>query len=359
MKKTLFISAGDFSGDRLAGRLAEEFVKNGWSVFGLGGKNLKNSGAELIEEITKRSTIGFLEAAKNVFYFRKILSKTRQEIKERKPDAAVVIDFWGFHSFLIKAIKKEGIPVYYYVSPQVWASREGRVQKIRKFVRKVFVIFPFEKNFYEEHGVPAEYVGHPLAEIIPPPRYSPDSEYIGILPGSRKDEIKNLIPAMISIAEKLPGKNRFICFKPPWADKKLYRKIPQSWELAEDENYKKRQNLKFAISCSGTATLENALLGIPMVILYKTSPVTFEIAKRIVKTKFIGMPNILAGHEIVPEFVQREIAPDRITSEIVKMSSREKLLEKSAELIKMRETLSSGSAERKIFDFISGNRTGK
>ncbi|MCD6413443.1 MAG: lipid-A-disaccharide synthase [Elusimicrobia bacterium] len=359
MTQTLFISAGDFSGDILAGRLAETFIKNGWEVFGLGGEKLRESGAELTEEITRRSTIGFLEAAKNIFYFRKVLSKTRRKIKKRKPQAAVVIDFWGFHSFLIKILKTENIPVYYYVSPQVWASREGRVKKIRKFTDRVFVIFPFEKKFYEARGIEATYTGHPLAGIIPLPDYNPDSNLIGILPGSRRQEIKHLLPLMIETARGLGGKHKFVCFKPEWAERKLYGKIPQEWKLAEDENYELRKRLKFAISCSGTATLENAMLGIPMAILYKTSPGTFEIAKRIVKTKFIGMPNILAGYEVVPEFIQKEIVPEKITSTIEEMLDREKLLEKSAELIKIRTTLDTGNVERKIFDFISGNRTGK
>jgi len=360
VKKTLFISAGDLSGDIAGARLADAFIKNGWDVFGAGGDNLKNAGVTLLKNIISKSTIGVIEPVKNIPYFFNLLGKMKHFIKEKPPTAAVVIDFWGFHSFLIKALWRQKIPVFYYISPQIWASRFGRIKKIKKIVKKVFVIYPFEEKIYREFGVPAEFLGNPVAELIPEAQYNPDSRDIGILPGSRKDEIKRHLPLLIKVTEEMKkiSSFRYKCFKPPCTDGNLYKNIPGDWEIVEENDYSNRKNLKFAISSSGTATLENALLGIPMVIIYKTSALSYALGKKLIKTKFIGLPNILSGELLSPEFVQAEARCEKILPVIKDLLRKDKLLVTSHNLLKIRASLERNNIEENIFKTISGDRSG-
>lgn len=355
MKKTLFISAGDFSGDIFGSRLAGVFIKNSWDVFGLGGDNFRNAGVKLIKNIISRSTMGFIEPVKNIPYFLNLLEKIKRSLKEKTPDAAVVIDFWGFHSFLIKILHRQKIPVFYYISPQIWASRFERIKKIKKFIKKVFVIYPFEEKIYRDFGVPAQFFGHPVTESIPGAQYNPDSRDIGILPGSRTGEIKKHLPLLIKITKEMKkiSSFKYKCFKPARPNAHLYKNIPSDWEIVEENDYSNRKNLKFAISCSGTATLENALLGIPMVIIYKTSPVSYAIAKKIIKTKFIGLPNILSEKPLVPEFIQSDAVPEKILPVVKDLLRKDKLLETSRNLLKIRTSLESRNIEENIFKAIT------
>jgi len=359
MKKTLFISAGDLSGDIAGSRLAAAFIKNGWDVCGVGGDNLKNAGVNLLKNIVSKSTIGFIEPVKNIPYFLNLLGEIKHFTKETRPDAAVVIDFWGFHSLLIKALWRQKIPVFYYISPQIWASRFGRIKKIKKLVKKVFVIYPFEEKIYRDAGVPAQFLGNPIAGAIPEARYNPDSMDIGILPGSRSGELKKHLPLLIKLTDgmKKISSFRYKCFKPPGTDKNLYKNVPVDWEIVEESDYSNRKNLKFAISASGTATLENALLGIPMVIIYKTSALSYALGKKIVKTKFIGLPNILSEKLIAPEFIQADATTEKILPVIKDLLRKDKLLAASRALLQIRASLQRRGIEENIFKTISGNET--
>ena len=356
MQKSIFISAGDFSGDILAGRLAAKFIENGWSAVGIGGEKMASSGVKLIENIISKSTIGFIEPLKNIPFFLHLLRKLKKYIKKNKPTAAVVVDFWGFHSLLIKVLASEGVPVYYYVSPQLWASRPGRAKKIKKFVKKVFTVFPFEEEFYRKRRIAAVFVGHPLTDVLPEACYKPASDIFGILPGSRPSEVARHLPLLIRISEilKKEFRFRFVCFKAPSLNASFYTDIPAFWELIEDEDYTERKKLKFAICSSGTATFENALLGIPMAIIYKTSHLSYFIAKKLVKTNFIGMPNILLKEEVVPEFIQNRAEADIILPVLENMLKENNLARVSEKLMTIRKILEKKKAETTVFNEISG-----
>ncbi len=346
----VFISAGDFSGDVFASRLAETFINSGWKVSGVGGAFLAKSGADVIENIVKRNTIGFIEPIRNIFFFHALLGKIKRFCARERPDAAVMVDFWGFNSHLLPLFAEAGVPVFYYICPQIWASRFGRIKKIKKYVRKVFPVFPFEEKIYLENGVNAFFPGHPLAEMLPEAAYNADSPYIGLLPGSRKAELERHLPVMAKVVRLLgaAGKFRFKCFKAPSLSKELYSHLPENCALVEDNDYSQRKNLRLAIASSGTASFENAMLGIPTVIMYKTSFISYAIAKQLVKTEFIGMPNILAGKSVAPEFIQTEARAYRILHEVRHMLKKDNLLRTSGELLKLRSLLDKKNAEANV-----------
>ena len=202
----------------------------------------------------------------------------------------------------------------------------------------------------------AFFPGHPLAEMLPEAAYNADSPYIGLLPGSRKDELARHLPVMVKIIRLLgeEGNFSFKCFKAPSLPKELYSSLPENCELVEDRDYAQRKNLRLAIASSGTASFENAMLGIPTVIMYKTSFISYTIARHIVKTEFIGMPNILAGKSVAPEFIQTEARPHRILHEVRQMLKKDNLFRASGELLKLRSMLDKKNAEANVVREIEG-----
>jgi len=319
-------------------------------VSAVGGDALSNSGADVIENIVKRNAIGFIEPLKNIFFFHRTLGKIKRFCGKKRPDAAVMVDFWGFNSHLLPFFAGAGIPVFYYICPQIWASRFGRLKKIKKYVSKVFPVFPFEEKIYSENGVKAFFPGHPLAEMLPEAAYNADSPYIGLLPGSRKEELARHLPVMVQLVRLLgrEGKFSFKCFKAPSLPKELYSSIPENCQLLEDGDYSVRRNLRLAIASSGTASFENAMLGIPTVIMYKTSFISYIIARMLVKTEFIGMPNILAGKSVLPEFIQSDARANNILREVRRMLKKDNLLSISGELLKLRYMLDKKNAEANV-----------
>ncbi|MBU4134547.1 hypothetical protein KKH42_04400 [bacterium] len=307
-----------------------------------------------MEDIVKRSAIGFIEPFQNIFFFHALLGRIKRFCRRYRPDAAVMVDFWGFNSLLLPLFAKSGIPVFYYICPQIWASRFGRIKKIKKYVRKVFPVFPFEEKIYLENGIKAFFPGHPLASMLPEPAYNVDSPYIGLLPGSRSGELKKHLPVMVKIIRMLSsarcaaGNFRFKCFKAPSLGKEHYSSLPANCILVEDKDYSERKNLRLAIASSGTASFENAMLGIPTVIMYKTSFISYAIAKQLVKTKFIGMPNILAGKSVAPEFVQTDARAYKILHEIKHMLKNDNAIRASEELLKLRPLLDKKNAEKNV-----------
>jgi len=345
----VFISAGDFSGDIFAARLAGTFMASGWEVSAVGGAALRESGAEIIADVSARNDIGFIEPLRNIIFFRRLLGRIKSFCVENQPDAAVMVDFWGFNSHLLPLFAGVGTKVFYYICPQIWASRFARVKKIKKYVSKVFPVFPFEEKIYLAHGVNALFPGHPLTAMLPEPAYDPESPYIGLLPGSRKSELEKHLPVMAALIKLLGGGEfRFKCFKAPSLPMELYSTLPDSCEIVEDKGYVHRRSLRLAVASSGTASFENAMLGIPTLIMYKTSFLSYSIARRVVKSRFIGMPNILAGKLVTPELIQTEAAPFRILRELTAMLKKDKLLCTSAELVKLRNLFGQKNAEANV-----------
>ncbi len=289
---------------------------------------MKQAGVELIHDNRDMAVVGVSEVISHLGDIVSAFLSLKRGLKENKPDLLVLIDYPDFNLILARYAKMKGIDIVYYVSPQVWAWREGRVNTIARLVRKIVVLFPFEVPIYRNVGLEAVFAGHPLLDIVKPSEHkqdflkklgvNPRKPVVGILPGSRKKEVENLLPDMMRaaaiIARKLPG----VQFILPIADsldlEYIKRYLPDNppVTLVHEKTYDVMNSAAFLITASGTATLEAALLTTPMVIIYRVSPFTYWLGKMLVKTDFIGMANIVAGSKVVEELLQDEMTPEAI-----------------------------------------------
>lgn len=351
------ISAGEASGELYGAGLIEALRRRGPDAefFGVGGERMRAAGFETIVDAHAISVVGLAEV---VVHLPKIYGEFKRLVREaakRKPDAAILIDFPDFNLRLARELHKLGIPVIYYVSPQLWAWRPGRIAQIRKYVRKMLVIFPFEVEFYRKHGVEAEYVGHPLAEE-PLPAISreqfaaengldPSKIWVALLPGSRRKEVALNLPAMLEAAATLGYHQQFVLPVASSLDADWVRGLTAQSQIPITLTRDARASLlhaRAAIVASGTATLETALIGTPFVMVYRVSPLTWLLGRRMVKVDRFAMPNLIAGRDVVPEFVQGKFRPDAVAEKmrelIADSSEREKMI---ADLAEVREKLRS------------------
>ncbi len=323
----LLISAGEASGEYYGAQLISALKKRDSSIecFGVGGERMRAAGCRLVVKAHEISVVGLAEV---VIHLPKIWSEFRsllRAVDAEKPDAAVLIDFPDWNLRLARQLHRRGIPVIYYVSPQLWAWRPKRIEQIKRYVRKMLVIFPFEESWYRERGVEAEYVGHPLADLPAPgpapPLRSPQIP-IALLPGSRKKEIALNIPAMLHAARSLGNKYQFIIpvastVSAKWMVDLIHRVIGQdpgvNLKLESDARMVLSQ-ARAAVVASGTATVEAALIGTPFVMVYRVTPTTWKLGRPMVTVPFFAMPNLIAGREIVPELVQDKFTPDNIVA---------------------------------------------
>lgn len=359
--KRILITAGDPSGDIIAAHLVVALKKMDPKLYvvGLGGDKLEKVSNRFLGNIVKQHALGFFISPKKIMHFRNILNNViASELHDNPPDAVIPVDFYGFNSRVAKAAKKMGTKVFYYASPQFWASRPGRAERLRKVVDMFLCLFPFEVDFYRKKNLPAQFVGHPILDFIPPVPQEPAMHVepiIGLLPGSRPDEIRRHLPIMTQVCEKIakeaPGA-RFLLFMVPHLSKEFYHKIlnrvnPSHCliELIQDEEYIWRSQLDISISASGMETLENALLGIPMVVIYKTNWVTYFVARALICIPHIAMPNLLAGRQLVPEYIQAAATSENIFKSMItwiKNPQERKTLRK--ELLALREKFGGGGA---------------
>lgn len=360
----IFISAGDPSGDLHGANLIKELkVQNPQvEVFGFGGSNIANAGAEVFDKIADCSIIGFWEPLKNLARLKRNLNLAEKFFIKDKPKGLIIIDYYGYNIHLAKLAKKHEIPVIYYISPQVWATRGERVQKIKKFVKKVLVIFPFEKEIYERAEIPVKFVGHPLLDVIPYPltRLPAYPLTIGIMPGSRIQEINKhfsqFYGAFVNMGKVFSDVKAII---PVFSDD-IKNYITNHFNLDNKKiefvmhgDYEKRAKMSLCITSSGTATVENMILGVPMVISYKTSWLTYQIAKRLINIKFIGMPNILAGREICPELIQNEATTVKISAKCLEILKNAQILEKMRmELSEAKQKLGGAGTTKRAAEII-------
>lgn len=302
--------AGDPSGDLHASNLIQALKRRDPSVrvAAVGGPLCRVVADEFLEDLTSKGVTGFIEPALKIPFLLKLASRLRAFVKLRRPAAMICVDYYGFNRRILPYAKEAGIPAFYFVSPQVWASRPGRVKVLKRLVDKMLVIFPFEEKLYRDAGVPADFVGHPLLDLIPEPKpRAAGTNLIGLLPGSRSSEIRRHLPVFLEAFRLLRLKNRFLearLFAAASQPDAAYGRLPDGVELVREDDYRRRAMLDLALCSSGTATLENALLGVPMVVLYKLSWPTYLIARALVKVRHIAMANILAGREVVPELIQ-------------------------------------------------------
>lgn len=330
----LLISAGEASGEMYGAALLEALQSlspEPIEAFGLGGERMRAAGCETVVDAKDVAVVGIAEVATHLPRICRKFHQLLREVDRRKPDVAVLIDFPDFHFRLAKALHARGIPVVYYVSPQLWAWRRGRIKLVQQYVKKMLVIFPFEEQFYREHGVEAEFTGHPLAELAVEAesrtdfaaRYHLDTEkpWIGLLPGSRRKEVQLILPTLLEAAKTLGARYEYLLpvastLDKAWMEQQLLT-IPGAPRvtLTSDARQTLIQSRAAAVA-SGTATVEAAVLGTPFVMVYRVAPLSWRLGRRLVKLSHFAMPNLIAGREVVRELVQQEFTAEDVATEI-------------------------------------------
>lgn len=331
------LSAGEASGDNYGAQLIAALAQlaPGSEFFGMGGEKMLAAGFHVRIHANEVAVVGLTEVITHLPAIRRRFRHLVAEAARRRPDAAILIDFPDFNLRLARELHSLGIPVFYFVSPQLWAWRTGRVEQVKKYVRKMIVIFPFEQEFYRRHGVDVCYVGHPLA-FLPPPQISreefaakykldPGKPWIAILPGSRRKELRLNIAVMLEAVELLrKGEGDFEYLLPVAStlDKEWvrYQLGPAYTTIKLTENAQATVMLsRAAVVASGTATVESALTGTPFVVVYRLSFLTWLLGRRLVKLDTFAMPNLIAGRKIVPELIQDGFTAEAVVRELRKI----------------------------------------
>lgn len=332
------IVAGEASGDIYGADLARETVKLDPNLhfFGIGGERMREAGVETLVDSSEMAVVGLVEVLKHFNVISSAFLKLKKILLNEPPDLLILIDYPGFNLRLAKIAKKAGVKVLYYISPQIWAWRQGRVRKIARLVDHMAVILPFEAPFYERAGVPVTFVGHPMLDMVQVSMerdqaaasfgLDPNCQIVGLFPGSRRNEIDRLLPVIIGSAVRLKQRFPGIQFVLPLASTLSADAITPQLVNAGLDVIITRERIHdmiracdAVISVSGTVTLEIALVGTPMVIIYKLSPLTYQLAKRLVKVPNIGLCNIVAGETVVQELIQDQANPERIATEIERL----------------------------------------
>ena len=333
--RRVLIVAGEASGDLHGSNLVRALRRNDprITVSGIGGMHMKQAGVEILVPASEMAVVGLTEA----LFRLGVIFKARQKMKNLlrsipSPELLILIDYPDFNIHLASLAKRWKIPVLYYISPQVWAWRKGRVNKLARRVDRVAVILPFEEDLYRKKGVDVTYVGHPLLDAIPEHSNREEtigklnlqnaSPVIGLLPGSRREEIENLLPSMVKAVEILSSHySQLECVLPvaPTVSVDLVQSFLADSNavihISDFDIYRTLRVCDLALVASGTATLETAIMGVPMIVVYRVSPVTYWIGKKLVSVPYISLANFVAGKQIVPELVQDEFNPERLAEE--------------------------------------------
>lgn len=324
-----YIIAGEASGDLHGSNLIKELIRLDpkAEIRCWGGDKMQAAGAKLVKHYRDLAFMGFVEVIKNLPAIFKNLAFCKQDITEFKPDRLVLIDYPGFNLRIAKWAKPFGFNIIFYISPQVWAWKESRVKTIKSCVDKMIVILPFEKNFYKKWNYSVDYVGHPLVQVVKDFQMQTSTAtittkksegIIALLPGSRKQEILTKLPIMLRQANAFPT-FQFIVAKAPGLPDAFYDELLMSYENVQyvnDQTYALLSQSKAALVTSGTATLETALFGVPQVICYKGSSISYHIAKRLIKIKFIGLVNLIMDREVVKELIQDDLNDKMLEKEL-------------------------------------------
>jgi lipid-A-disaccharide synthase len=388
MPPKIFISAGEASGEHY-GALLIAALKNRLAAagqeaefFGMGGERMAAAGLECVVRSEEMAVMGLTEVVRHLPRIWREFRRLKQSIRQRPPSVAVLIDFPEIHFRLAEQLHRLGVPVIFFVSPQLWAWKKHRIKLVRKYIDKMLVIFPFEEPFYREQGVQAEFVGHPLAEL-PLPTVSreefaarnglhPAKTWIGLLPGSRPKEIRDHLPEMLQAADYYFHD----CLEHDWTPPEFV--VPLAPTLSETQRAEVKSILanvlarmaitvrlvedaratlfhaRASVVASGTATVEAALIGNPFVVVYRVSALTYAIAKRVVKVPFVAMVNLIAGKEAVPELIQDDFTAENIVQQIERLipdgAPRQSMME---ELARVRGLLHPGARERGAIDRVA------
>ncbi|MBN2227346.1 MAG: lipid-A-disaccharide synthase [candidate division Zixibacteria bacterium] len=331
----VFISAGDPSGDIAGSHLIHELAERNpqLTFIGLGGDRMGASGQTQVIDGSELAVLGFWEVARKFTFFKKLLHDTVAMIERERPGVIILIDYPGFNLRLAERIKRLGIPIVYYISPQIWAWGGKRIEQIKRLVDLMLLILPFETKLYDSADVPNRFVGHYLLDDMEPAHikapYDAKSDLIVLMPGSRPQEVQRMLPTLLETVKKIAttGKYRFVV-----AGVKGnidYTPYLKDANITIDVVFGKTRKLvaqsRLVLTSSGTATLETGIIGRPMIILYKTGLLTYLIARRLVKIDHIGLINIAAGESIVPELIQRDATSERIAEQAIRYLTDEML----------------------------------
>lgn len=369
------IVAGEASGDKhgahLVAALRAQRPDLSFEFFGAGGDEMRAAGVETLVDAREVAIMGALEVARALPKFLRVFRRLREAARARKPQLVILIDWPEFNLRLAKKLKQDGHRIVYYISPQIWAWRGYRIRAIKRDVERMLVILPFEKDYYERHGVEVDYVGHPLldsvrvtinrAEFCARYQLDPARPLIALLPGSRHSEMQHILPPLLAAAEVLKDSRPALQFILPLARTFARQEIAvaindaTNLRLIENDTYNALAAADLAVVASGTATLETAIIGTPLIIVYRSSPLNWRIFRPLINVPFVGMPNLIAGREIAPEVLQDELNGANLATRIVALlDDQEGLNRLRAELAEVRAKLGAARASERAAQKIFG-----
>ncbi|MEO6725640.1 MAG: lipid-A-disaccharide synthase [Blastocatellia bacterium] len=376
----LMVVAGEASGDKHGAKLvaALRTLRSDlvFECFGAGGDEMRAAGVETLVDAREVAIMGALEVARALPKFLRVFRRLRDAANERKPQLVILIDWPEFNLRLAKRLRQDGHRVVYYISPQIWAWREYRIRGIRRNVEKMLVILPFERGYYRRHGVEVEYVGHPLLDSVRVTlsrdefclRYKLDSSkpIIALLPGSRHSELKYILPPLVETAAKLGQTHPHFQFLLPLARTFSQKEIAEAIQsipnihLIEHDTYNAVAAADLAVVASGTATLETAIIGTPLIVVYRASQLNWRIFHPLIRVPFVGMPNLIAGREIAPELLQDDLNAERLAKEIILfLDDSTRLAQARRDLADVRDKLGEANASeraaRQVLDLLKIN----
>lgn len=364
----IMISVGEASGDLHGASIANalKMIRPDIALFGMGGQAMRSAGVDIVYDIAELGIIGLVEVVKNLPRLFKLRSMLAELMDKERPDVLVVIDYPDFNMRLARIAKQKGIPVVYYISPSVWAWRRGRAKELARTTARVAAIFPFEAEVYREAGAKVTFVGHPLLDIVKPamPKEEayrhfgadPSRPLVLLMPGSRQQEISNLLPVMLAAGEKIGQQIPNCQFFLPVAStisREMLQNIISGYNIAvtltAGHAYDLMGIADAAVAASGTVVLEAALMGLPAVVIYKLAALTYFLGKFLVKIPYFSLPNIIAGRQIVPELIQDAANPDRIAQEITAILTDHAVKERIlGDLAEVREKLGETGAVQRV-----------
>lgn len=354
-------ASGDLHGSNLMKGLSELDPKAEFRAWG--GEKMEAAGAELVMHYRNLAFMGFLEVAKNLGTILGNLKFCKADIAQWKPDVVILIDYPGFNLRIAPFLKKQGIRCVYYISPQLWAWKAGRVKKVKRFVDQMLVILPFEKEFYARYNYEVEFVGHPLLDAIPKIEARVETgnqKILALLPGSRKQEISKMLPIFLKASTHFP-EHKVVVAGAPGQEAEFYNRFQSvgKFELRSNQTYALLAEADCAMVTSGTATLETALFEVPQVVCYRGSWASYQIGRRLVKVDFISLVNLIMGRKVVEELIQDELTPNKLQAALKAVAIGEGRAQLLSDYRELKQKLggkgASSQAAKSIIDAISAS----
>ena len=355
-KPSLFIVSGEASGDVHGAHLVRALLilRPDLKIFGWGGDRMQAAGATILKHYRELAFMGFWEVIVNLWTIRKNFQLVKKQILERKPKVVVLIDYPGFNLRLLPWLKEHGFVVIYYIAPQAWAWKEGRVQSMRKYIDELLVILPFEEDFFKLRGLSVEFVGHPLLQSVPSVLSENQSKSkIALLPGSRKQEVSYILPVMMSVIPLFPD-YQFVIAGMNHIDENHYRQLigDMPVEIVFEKSDEVIQSSCLALVSSGTATLQTALMNVPQIVCYKTGWLNYELGKRVIKVSYISLVNLIFNREVVKELIQDELNQNTLRKEMLEILCGNKAEKMKQDYSLLRGLLGEKNASQRVANIV-------